>query len=234
MKKGVVLGALLGSVLSIFATASANAVVLSAGYSYDGAASLTPVAINGTSLTLGTFTISSLNLSGSDSPQGLFAGTFNVLQSDSATHTLDIFFTVSGLTVPPSGIASFLSAFDAILPTPAVANQLVTEKTFLDPANGTGKAGAVDLIGSLSTSASGSNALNVLGSIGGLTPGQSFSLTEEFFIQSGKTIGQGFQISAQVGAVPEPGTWALMGIGFACLGFMAYRRRGSAESFRFG
>jgi hypothetical protein len=35
-----------------------------------------------------------------------------------------------------------------------------------------------------------------------------------------------------VTAVPEPGTWALIGIGFACLGLMAYRRRGSGASFR--
>ena len=41
------------------------------------------------------------------------------------------------------------------------------------------------------------------------------------------------EISAQVQAVPEPGTWALMGIGFACLGLMAYRRRGSGPTLRF-
>jgi PEP-CTERM motif len=41
------------------------------------------------------------------------------------------------------------------------------------------------------------------------------------------------EISAQVQAVPEPGTWALMGIGFACLGLMAYRRRGRGATFRF-
>ena len=35
-----------------------------------------------------------------------------------------------------------------------------------------------------------------------------------------------FQISGGVGAVPEPSTWAMMLIGFAGLGFMAYRRRG--------
>jgi len=28
-----------------------------------------------------------------------------------------------------------------------------------------------------------------------------------------------------VGAVPEPSTWAMMALGFAGLGFMAYRRR---------
>jgi hypothetical protein len=40
-------------------------------------------------------------------------------------------------------------------------------------------------------------------------------------------------ISAQVQAVPEPGTWALMGIGFACVGLMAYRRRGRGPTLRF-
>jgi hypothetical protein len=33
-------------------------------------------------------------------------------------------------------------------------------------------------------------------------------------------------------AVPEPATWALMGIGFACLGFLAYRRKERQVSFR--
>jgi hypothetical protein len=45
--------------------------------------------------------------------------------------------------------------------------------------------------------------------------------------------GNPLEISAQVQAVPEPGTWALMGIGFACLGLMAYRRRGSGPTLRF-
>jgi hypothetical protein len=34
-----------------------------------------------------------------------------------------------------------------------------------------------------------------------------------------------------VTGVPEPTTWALMGIGFACLGFLAYRRNGG-QAFR--
>jgi PEP-CTERM motif len=45
--------------------------------------------------------------------------------------------------------------------------------------------------------------------------------------------GSELLISAEVQAVPEPGTWALMGIGFACLGLMAYRRRGSGPTLRF-
>jgi hypothetical protein len=33
-----------------------------------------------------------------------------------------------------------------------------------------------------------------------------------------------------VSAVPEPSTWAMMIVGFASVGFMAYRRRGRGRS----
>jgi hypothetical protein len=39
------------------------------------------------------------------------------------------------------------------------------------------------------------------------------------------------QVRVTVGAVPEPSTWAMMILGFAGVGFMAYRRRGR-PSFR--
>ena len=35
-------------------------------------------------------------------------------------------------------------------------------------------------------------------------------------------------IAGNVGAVPEPATWAMMVVGFVGVGFMAYRRRGHA------
>ena len=38
---------------------------------------------------------------------------------------------------------------------------------------------------------------------------------------------------SQVGAVPEPSTWAMMILGFAGIGFMAYRRKSSKLAFRF-
>jgi hypothetical protein len=43
---------------------------------------------------------------------------------------------------------------------------------------------------------------------------------------------QGIQVIAQVAAVPEPSTWAMMILGFCGLGFIAYRRKqnGSALS----
>jgi hypothetical protein len=35
-----------------------------------------------------------------------------------------------------------------------------------------------------------------------------------------------------VGAVPEPSTWAMMILGFAGVGFLAYRRRGQGQALR--
>jgi hypothetical protein len=48
----------------------------------------------------------------------------------------------------------------------------------------------------------------------GLRPDETFAFT--------------FQILGNVSAVPEPSTWAMMILGFAGVGFMAYRRRKSA------
>jgi hypothetical protein len=61
-------------------------------------------------------------------------------------------------------------------------------------------------------------------------PGGSFSL--QINPGSVQPTGNPLLITAQVQAVPEPGTWALMGIGFACLGLMAYRRRGREVTLR--
>jgi hypothetical protein len=35
-------------------------------------------------------------------------------------------------------------------------------------------------------------------------------------------------LTVEVQAVPEPSTWAMMILGFACVGFMVYRRKNSA------
>ena len=49
----------------------------------------------------------------------------------------------------------------------------------------------------------------------------------DYFLQSAET-GQpeaGEQVVANVAAVPEPSTWAMMLLGFAGIGFVAYRRK---------
>jgi PEP-CTERM motif len=40
----------------------------------------------------------------------------------------------------------------------------------------------------------------------------------------------GVSMTGLTGAVPEPGMWAMMGLGFAGLGLVAYRRRRKAPS----
>ena len=47
----------------------------------------------------------------------------------------------------------------------------------------------------------------------------------------GGTAGYGGTLSTSVSAVPEPATWAMMLLGFASVGFMAYRRR-TQNAFR--
>ena len=54
----------------------------------------------------------------------------------------------------------------------------------------------------------------------GFDPGEAFALN--------RVAGQ-FEIAA---AVPEPSTWAMMILGFSCVGFMAYRKKQNGSSFR--
>ena len=57
------------------------------------------------------------------------------------------------------------------------------------------------------------------------------------FVSLGAPSGQppvalldGVSLTGLTGAAPEPGTWAMMGLGFAGLGLVAYRRRRKAPS----
>jgi hypothetical protein len=44
---------------------------------------------------------------------------------------------------------------------------------------------------------------------------------------------QALEFAPQVASVPEPATWGMMILGFAAIGFMAYRRKQNGQSFRF-
>jgi hypothetical protein len=43
---------------------------------------------------------------------------------------------------------------------------------------------------------------------------------------------QALEFAPQVAAVPEPSTWAMMILGFASIGFIAYRRKAAGSAFR--
>ena len=50
---------------------------------------------------------------------------------------------------------------------------------------------------------------------------------------AGSTAGYGGNLATTaIGAVPEPSTWAMMILGFAGVGFMAYRRRSGSTAMR--
>ncbi|MBR0993729.1 PEP-CTERM sorting domain-containing protein [Bradyrhizobium japonicum] len=62
------------------------------------------------------------------------------------------------------------------------------------------------------------------GAYGGPIPGISTSAEWVWANTSASNTGEAF-FSATISAVPEPSTWAMMVLGFAGLGFMAYRRK---------
>jgi hypothetical protein len=54
----------------------------------------------------------------------------------------------------------------------------------------------------------------------------------QFVSTDGREVNTGFTNISVGGAVPEPSTWAMMLLGFAGVGFMAYRRKQNGTSFR--
>jgi outer membrane lipase/esterase len=60
----------------------------------------------------------------------------------------------------------------------------------------------------------------------------SFFSDDQHFSAAGQLIEANFDFSLLEGAVPEPSTWAMMILGFAGVGFMAYRRRTGSAALR--
>jgi hypothetical protein len=75
--------------------------------------------------------------------------------------------------------------------------------------------------GSLSLSLSGATTLAAVGSTGTVYWGFSFDSPAQVAIGT-------WDMTDATSAVPEPSTWAMMILGFAGIGFMAYRRRNQA------
>jgi hypothetical protein len=63
-------------------------------------------------------------------------------------------------------------------------------------------------------------------------PPSDFSPNNYFIFGDGGIAAYGFTIVPFYHPVPEPSTWAMMIIGFAGVGFMAYLRRNQSDSLR--
>jgi len=160
----------------------------------------------------GSFVFNSVNATdvvASGLPMLLTSNTLNF--SSTSGGTLDVWVTAQGLSVPGAAVP-LLSAFTVN----GLVNSTVTENTFY---NGT----------QISTFSTSSQTADFAALSGALNLSGPFSVTEEYVITS--QAGGSANLTATISAVPEPATWAMLLVGFAGVGFMAYRGR-SRSSLR--
>jgi PEP-CTERM motif len=137
--------------------------------------------------------------------------------------TLNIFVSASDIT-SFSGLVQALSGLTVNVLTPGWT---VTESTFEDNSNTV--FGTTTLLATHSFT-SGPDTFTLLTPVSVTTP---FSVTEEFVIQSNGISGATNNTIDLSGSVPEPSTWAMLGLGFAGMGLagLTRRRKGSRYAF---
>jgi hypothetical protein len=139
----------------------------------------------------------------------------NAIDATSAgtTEVLDVYVSVSDVT-GLSGLQRALSGLTVNFLTPGWS---VTESTFEDNSNtvfGTANPLATH------TFTSGPDVFSALASVSVTSP---FSVTELYEISS-NGFGGAANDTIDVSGVPEPSTWAMLGIGFAAMGFVGFRK----------
>jgi hypothetical protein len=139
----------------------------------------------------------------------------NAIDATSAgtTEVLDVYVSVSGVT-GLSGLQTALSGLTVNLLTPGWS---VTESTFEDNSNTVfGMANPL----ATHTFTSGPDVFTALASVNVTSP---FSVTE-FYQISSNGLGGAANDTIDISGVPEASTWAMLGIGFAAMGFLEFRR----------
>ena len=138
-------------------------------------------------------------------------------QDATATGTsdaLDIFVSVSDIT----GLSGLKTAQSGLTVNFLTAGWTVTESTFEDNTNTV--FGMANLL-TTRTFTSGPDIFSGLASVSVTSP---FSVTELYRISSNGLIGAANDTIDLSAVVPEPSTWAMLGIGFAGLGYIGFRR----------
>ena len=225
---------------------AATQVTISAGFNGGAVVQKAQSALGGTSQTwsgvLGQFSIN--NISGTFSGAPLFAtnvqNTYKWAAANPATSTLDVFVSVTGLTGPLGGI-THPATFDTYVTSNFLASGWsVTEQTWLDPNNN------INTGSSLGTGTFGPSITSMTDHFNSLTATGAgpYSITTEYLVTVNRngiplvnpkkpkgphtqftTDNLTTDVFGTPGVVPEPGTWALMILGFGGVGALLRNRR---------
>ena len=133
--------------------------------------------------------------------------------STGSSDALDVYVSVSDIT-GLSGLKSALSGLTVNFLTPGWT---VTETTFEDNTNTI--FGTMNLL-TTHTFTSGPDTFTGLASVNVTSP---FSVTELYVVQSKGLVGAAND-TIDITGVPEPSTWAMLGLGFAAMGFVGFRK----------
>ncbi|MBL8770964.1 MAG: PEPxxWA-CTERM sorting domain-containing protein [Phenylobacterium sp.] len=209
---------LAGAAVALSMSAASAQAAVFIGLSTDGGATITQVFSGGDA----TFEYLTTNLGGFDTisvegdpsilPALLHSDVVNVNASGAAS--VSIFVTRTGISAPTYG--GFFSSFSS---NNSNNRFTVVTSTYVDDDDDV--FGLDTLLASSTFSASGSQSSNFISP--GAVPDGVFSVTNRYDIST--TGGGTTSPTIILGAVPEPGTWALMIMGFGGAGAMIRSRR---------
>lgn len=213
---GFVAGVSLAAVLSTGARADVISIGLQEA-GVNGGAITTVTTSSGVAGFFGSYGTFSVNLQGAADatvlglPTLLSSNTLNI--ANAAGGTLEVWVTAQGLS-----FANAQRLLESSFTVNGLVNASVVQNTFFSSANAL--YGGATPLGTFSTSTSPAKFVSP-GLVEDLTG--PFSVTEEYVITS--LAGGSANLTATISAVPEPSTWAMLLIGFAGVGFTAYRGR---------
>jgi len=208
------------AVVSAAAIAGASQATIYIGLSSDGGATITEVADSGfasfASFAGGFGDFELTFTSGANGLDPVLLGsTSHVQNSTGSGGTLDVYVTRTGISAsfPPTFLSSFTS-------NTLTSTWTLTERTYLGAANQ--KFGGT-LLSSYTFVPPG---LGTFSHLQPATPDAVYSVTERYSVTA---VGVGESLATiSIAAIPEPGTWALMIMGFGGAGAMLRARRRSA------